>query len=92
MVVSFLSFKPPHKAVKSAIIVRWVVNVLKEAGVNISVFSAYSTRSAASSKTSDKGLNLAEISKAAGWSNAKTFAMFYKKTIDENFGEVILSA
>ena len=32
----------------------------------MSVFSAHSTRSAASSKASDKGLNLVEISKAAG--------------------------
>ena len=74
----------------STTITRWVVNVLKEADVNVSVFSARSTRSAVSSKGSDKGLNLAEISKAAGWSNAKTFAMFYKKTISENFGQVIL--
>ena len=76
----------------STTIARWVVNVLKEAGVNVSVFSAHSTRSAASSKASDKGLNLAEISKAAGWSNAKTFRMFYKKTISEKFGQAILSA
>ena len=69
-----------------------MVNVLKEEGVNVSVFNAHSTRSAASSKASDKGLNMAEISRAAGWSNAKTFAMFYKKTISENFGQAILSA
>ena len=53
-----------------------MVNVLKEARVNVCVFRAHSTRSAASSKTSGKGLNLADISKAAGWSNAKSFAMF----------------
>ena len=87
----FISFKPPHKAVTSTTIARWVVNVLKEAGINVSVFSAHSTRSPASSKASDKDLNLAETSKAAGWSNVKTFAMFYKKTISENFGEAILS-
>ena len=46
----FISFKPTHKAVTSTAIARWVVNVLKEAGVNVSVFSAHSTRSAASSK------------------------------------------
>ena len=45
----FISFKPPHKAVTSTTIARWVVNVLKEAGVNVSVFSAHSTTSAASS-------------------------------------------
>ena len=88
----FISFKPPNKALTSTTIARWVVNVLKEAGLNVSVFSAHSTRSAAPSKASDKGLNLAEISKTVGWSNAKTFPMFYKKTISENFGKTILSA
>ena len=87
-----ISFKPPHKAATSTAISRWVVNVLKGAAVNVSVLSAHSTRSASSSKASDKGLNLAEISKATGWSNAKTFAMFYKKTISENFRQAILSA
>ena len=47
-----------------------LVNVSKEASVNVSFFNAHSTKSAASSKASDKGLNLAETSKAAGWSNA----------------------
>ena len=86
----FISFKPPHKAMTSSTIARWVVNVLKEAGVNVSVFSAHSTRPAASSKAKiDNGLNLAAISKAAGWSNAKMIIwlwlpVFYKKSINEN--------
>ena len=75
----FISFKLPHKAVKSVIIAKWMVN-FTIASVIVSVFSAHSTRSAASSKVSDKDLNLAEISKTASWFNAKTFAMFYKKT------------
>ena len=61
-----MSFKLPHKAVTSTTITIWVANVLKEAGVNVSGFSACSMRSAASSKASDKGLNLLGISKAAG--------------------------
>ena len=77
-------------AVTSASIARWVANVFKEAAVDVSVFSAYSPRSAASSKASDNGLNLGEVSKAAGLSNAKTFATFYKKIISENFGKFIL--
>ena len=56
----------------STTIARWVINVLKEGVVSVSVFSGHSTRSAASSRASGKGLNLAEISKAAGWSDAKT--------------------
>ena len=86
----FISFKSPHQAVTSTTTARWVVNFLKEAGVSVSFISAHATRFAASSKASGKSLNLAEISKAAGWSNTKTFAMFYKKTISENFAQVIL--
>ena len=55
-------------------------------------FSAHSARSAASSKAGDKSLNLTEISKAAAWSKAQAFAMFYKKIISENFGQAILRA
>ena len=50
----------------------------------MSVFSAHSTRSADSSKASDKGLNLAQISKAADWSNAKTFALFTRRPLVKN--------
>ena len=67
-----------------------MAKLFTEAAVDVSVFSAHSMRSAASSKASDKGLNLGEISKAAGWPNTKTFAMFYKKTISENLGRVML--
>ena len=76
----------------STTIERWLVDVLKKAGANVSVFSAHSTRSVASSKATDKRLNLTEMSKAAGWSNVKTFAMFYKKTINEKFRQAILKA
>ena len=57
---------------------RWVVNTLKEAVVNVSVFSSHSMSSAALSKASDKGLNLAEISKAGGWS--KHLQCFTRRT------------
>ena len=65
-----------------------MVNVLKEARVNVCVFRAHSTRSAASSKTSGKGLNLADISKAAGWSNAKSFAMFTRRPLVKTLGRL----
>ena len=73
-------------------IARWVIHVSKEADINVSVFSAHTTRSAASSKASDKGLNLVEILRAAGSSNAKAFVIFYNKIISENFGQGILRA
>ena len=64
----FISFRPPHQGASSTAMARWVENVLKEAGINVSVSRAQSTRSESSSKSSDKDLNLVEISKTAGWS------------------------
>ena len=74
----------------STAIARWVVNVFKKADVNVSDFSVHSTKSTTSSKASEKGLNLAEISRAAYSSNSKAFAMFYKKIISENIRQAIL--
>ena len=52
-------------------------------------FTAHSTRSASSSKAA-KSLSLAEIAKAAGWSNVSTLAKFYNRPIKKNFGSAVL--
>ena len=41
---------------------------------------------------SKNSMNLAEISKAGGWSKVKTLAVLYKKTISEDFGQAMLRA
>lgn len=43
-------------------------------------FSSHSVRSAAVSKASAKFVSVDKVLKVAGWSNAKTFAKFHKKT------------
>ena len=84
-----LSFVPPHRAVSAATVARWVKTVMKEAGVDITIFSAHSARAAVTSKTKAKGVSLLEIQKAAGWRNAKTFQTFYQKPI-VTFSEQVL--
>ena len=86
----FISYKPPHKSVNSCTLARWCKNTLNLAGINCEIFSAHSTRSAATSSAHSKGLNLQEINKAAGWSNARTFANYYQKRIALNFGDTVL--
>jgi hypothetical protein len=44
-------------------------------------FKSHSVRSAAVSKASAKFVSVDKVLKVAGWSNAKTFAMFYKKNL-----------
>ena len=48
----FISFIKPHKAVTSSTIARWLRVTLEEAGINSSIFGAYSTRGASASAAS----------------------------------------
>ena len=86
----FISFAPPHKAVTSSTVARWIVLFLKECGIDTTVFSAHSTRSASSSKSLKNGMSLGDIGKAAGWSSTSTFQKNYNKPVIENFGESLL--
>ena len=86
----FLSYRPPHRPVTSSTLARWCKHTLRKAGINCKIFSAHSTRSAATSNAYSRGLNLQSIRDAAGWSSARTFATFYHKPIRSNFGDTIL--
>lgn len=89
----FLSYKSPYKAVSSQTLSRWVSDILSLAGIDTSVFSAHSTRHAATSAAKRDGISLALIRKTAGWSkNSLTFAKFYDRDIveeKESFAEAI---
>ena len=87
----FLSYRKPHKAVGSTTLARWCTETLKMAGIDVTIFKAHSTRGAATSKASAKGLSLRQLNNAVGWSDrSETFARFYKKPIHRNLGETIL--
>ena len=87
-----VSFVKPHKAVTKDTIARWIKTILKLSGIDTEKFSTHSTRAASTSCVKLAGLNLAQIMKSAGWSNASTIAKFYDKTIDsDNFGTCVLS-
>lgn len=86
----FISYAAPYKPVSSKTLARWVLDILKKSGINIKTFKTHSIRSASTSSVYQAGLSLVEIGKAAGWSSSRTFARFYNKHIDENFGTVLL--
>lgn len=78
----FISFKKPFKAVSSQTLSRWIKNTLRDSGIDVNVFSAYSTRHAATSAAKRSGVNIDVIKKAAGWSaKSGTFAKFYNREI-----------
>ena len=85
-----LSYDYPRHPVWSATIARYVKSVLCNAGIDVTIFSAHSTRSSSTSKANNLGLSLQDIAKAAGWKGDQTFAKHYHLPIQENFGMKIL--
>ena len=90
----FISVVKPHTAVSKDTIARWIKALLKIAGVDVNVFSAHSTRAAATSTAHRKGVAIASILQVAGWSNVQTFAKFYNKPLvlqsDTSFTDAVL--
>lgn len=76
----FISFVKPFKPVSRDTISRWIVQVLKLAGIDTSIYKAHSTRSASTSAAS-KNVPVDTILSTAGWTNAQTFAKYYKKRV-----------
>ena len=91
----FISFKKPFKAVSSQTLSRWIKNTLKDSGIDMDTFSAYSTRHASTSAARRSGVDINVIKKAAGWSDKSgTFDKFYNRKIvqsKDSFAKSILN-
>lgn len=78
----FISFRRPHRAVTTQSLSRWIKNTLSDSGIDASIFTAHSTRHAATSMAHKMGVSLDIIRKTAGWSgDSDTFAKFYNRYI-----------
>ena len=90
-----LSFQKPYQAVSKDTVSRWLKLVLKQAGIDISMFKAHSTRAASTSAAAASNIPLSTIMASAGWSNADTFSKLYHKPVMENeqiFGDALLQS
>jgi hypothetical protein len=76
-----LSPKKPHKAASANTISRWIKQVLQQAGVDVGVFSAGSTRAAATSTAKAQGASIEQVLNMGGWSRETTFNRFYNRPI-----------
>ena len=75
-----ISYIKPHHQVATATIGRWLKTGLSQAGIDISVYQAHSTRSASTSKAAGT-VPVDMLMKLAGWSNESTFRKFYDKSV-----------
>ena len=73
----FVATQKPYSPVSSTSIGRWLKLTLQDAGIDISVFKAYSTRGASSSAARQSGVSVKDILTAADWSRETTFNRFY---------------
>lgn len=77
-----LTTKKPFNAASRDTIRRWTKDILTTAGVDMSIFSPHSTRSAATSKAMSH-VPLDTILKTAGWAKESTFRKYYLKPVTE---------
>ena len=88
----FLAITSPHNPVKSATLAHWIENLLVKSGIDSNIFTAHSTRGAASSTTARAGMSVSDILRIADWTSDNTFQRFYYKPFqDPSFGRTVLS-
>ena len=80
----FISFIRPYGAVSKDTLARWIRTVMKNAGIDITIFKPHSTRAASTSRAASKNIPVRTIMNTAGWSRQSTFAKFYHKPILHN--------
>lgn len=70
---------------------RWAKDIMRGAGINLSIFSPHSTRSASSSKAA-VSLPLSTIVQTIGWSKISTFTTYYHMPVKElHFQDAVLA-
>ncbi|KAJ8038897.1 hypothetical protein HOLleu_16457 [Holothuria leucospilota] len=90
----FISYVKPYKPVSRDTLGRWIKTALASAGIDVGVFKAHSTTSAAVSAAKQNSLPVEHILKTAGWKSESTFAKFYNKPIshtDSSFSSAVLT-
>lgn len=77
-----LTIKKPVHPASSQRISKWIKNGLQAGGIDLTQFSSYSTRHAATSAACRAGVSIETIRKAAGWTDkSNTFNKFYNRPL-----------
>jgi integrase len=88
-----LTTRKPFRPASKNSISRWVKELLTLAGIDTTVFSAGSVRSAATSKAKSQGAPIDQILSMGGWSNSSTFTKFYDRPVlDTDFATRVLQS
>ena len=81
-----ISHSSPHHAASSERISRWCKQFLSLAGIDTAKYKGHSTRAASTSLLAQSNtVKLADVLKAAGWSNEHCFRRFYNLPQKQSF-------
>ena len=88
----FLSYQKPYQAVTKDTITRWVNDMMKKAGLDMTQYVTHSCKAAASSYANVRMVPVNKIMSSCGWSSESTFANHYHKDIVDSrtIGESLL--
>ena len=75
----FLSCRPPYKCVTTDTLARWIHSIMKDAGIDISVFGAHSVRGASASFALQNNISVDSVLQCGDWSCLKTFSKHYNR-------------
>ena len=78
-----LSFGKPHNEVVKDTISGWIKKDLKQSGINVEHFKAYSASFASSSTAQMPGPPVEQILKRENWSTKSAWQKLYNKNIEE---------
>lgn len=88
----FIITQKPFSAASKSTIAGWIKLGLRLAGIDMTLFTPHSTRSASTSASVNR-VPIDTIIKTAGWANDCTFRKFYKRPVsnDATLSNAILS-
>ena len=79
----FIKTSKPYRPASKDTLARWIKSVLHDAGIDMTIFTLHSTRSASASKAATK-VPIETILKTGGWRSMRMFANHYNKQIDNS--------
>ena len=84
-----ISYIRPHNPVSVGTFSCWLKKFLRLFGIDTSIFTGHSTRTASTSKAKQVGLSLTGILKRRQWTNKTTFEIFHNKPIVDNSAKIL---
>ncbi len=88
----FIITRSPYGPAAQSTVAGWIRTCMEQAGIDVSLYTTHSTRKASTSQASTMSVPLGTILRAAGWSNASTFAQFYRLPVmdHDTFANAVL--